>query len=124
MNYHLPALFIFSLPESEFDEGDDDEEDDDSEDDEDDVFAETDVENASVSPSSLRRNKSIDSNQRSTGAVTAARKPDDLREQYESIFLEYLQEDKVRLEPNFPILNEAANTFISAKGDQKYVQER
>ena len=88
------------------------------------MFAEADVENPTMSPSSLRRNKSIDSNRRSTGAVPAARKPDDLREQYERIFLEYLQEDKVRLEPNFPILNEAANTFISAKGDQKYVQER
>ena len=62
------------------------------------MFAEADVENPTMSPSSLRRNKSIDSNRRSTGAVPAARKPDDLREQYERIFLEYLQEDKVRSE--------------------------
>ena len=96
MVYQL--YYLLSTTESEFDEGDDDEEDESE--DEEDVFAEADVENASMSPSSLRRNSSIERNhnQRSTGAVPAARKPDDLREQYERIFLEYLQEDKVRSE--------------------------
>ena len=86
----------FSFPESEYDEGDDDEEGESEDEDEDDVFAETDVDNAPTSPSCLPRNKSVDSNQRSTGAVAVARKPEDLREQYERFFLEYLQEDKVR----------------------------
>ena len=88
--------YLLSTTESEFDEGDDEGDEEDESEDEEDVFAEADVENTSMSPSSLRRNKSIDSNRRSTGAVPAARKPDDLREQYESIFLEYVQEDKVR----------------------------
>ena len=94
MVYQL--YYLLSTTESEFDEGDDDEEDESE--DEEDVFAEADVENASMSPSSLRRNSSIERNhnQRSTGAIPATRKPDDLREQYESIFLEYVQEDKVR----------------------------
>ena len=85
-----------SLLESEFDDDDDDEENDSEDEDEDDVFAEEDVENPTMSPSPLRRIKSIDINKRSTGAVPAARKPEELREQYERIFLEYLQEDKVR----------------------------
>ena len=84
------SIFIFPIPESEFDEGDEEEEEDESE--EDDVFAEVEVVNATMSSSPLRNNKSTDSNQR---ASRAAHKPEELREQYERFFFEYMQEDKV-----------------------------
>ena len=92
------SIFIFPISESEFDEGDD-EEDDESE--EDDVFAEAEVENATMSSSPLRNNKSTESNQR---ALRAAHKPEELREQYERFFLEYMEEDKVCPEYFFLIL--------------------
>ena len=83
------SIFIFPIPESEFDEGDEEEED---ESEEDDVFAEAEVENATMSSSPLRNNKSADSNQ---GPLRAAHKPEELREQYERFFIEYMQGDKV-----------------------------
>ena len=93
--FHL----VFPISESEFDEGEE-EEDDESE--EDDVFAEVEVVNATMSSSPLRNNKSTDSNQR---ASRAAHKPEELREQYERFFFEYMQEDKVRPEYFFLILS-------------------
>ena len=102
--FHL----VFPISESEFDEGE--EEDDESE--EDDVFAEAEVENATMSSSPLRNNKSTDSNQR---ALRAAHKPEELREQYERFFLEYMQEDKVYPEYSFLILVASEMIFISAK---------